>query len=359
MKTCVKKILINGDFLSRRLTGIERFAYEITSRLDKLSDKDEIAIAIPSSVEDVPAFKNLQIIKLKKKGGSATRWQLFSLQGFLLKHREYTALDFGNFCLPFTPGIVFLHDIYCELFPKDFKSRREVFERFYSRLLYRVIIYRAKKIISVSNYSRNIIASTFHLDPESISVIYNGWEHLKNVNSDNSVFTDYPELLNPFYFFLGSLSRRKNIKWIIEYASKNPAAHFVIAGGSLKIVKVDELFNSLPSNITLPGYLDDGKVKALMEKCKALILPSYYEGFGIPPLEALSCGAQIIVANAACLPEIYGNTAHYIDPFNTDIDLDKLIKEPVDPPDEILIKYSHDVSARKLYELIKQCQKKF
>ena len=90
-----------------------------------------------------------------------------------------------------------------------------------------------------------------------------------------------------------------------------------------------------------------------MEKCKAFILPSYYEGFGLTPLEALSCGAKVIVARAASLPEIYGNAAHYIDPFNTDVDLDALLEEPVESPDAILEKYSYDTAARQVYELIR------
>jgi glycosyltransferase involved in cell wall biosynthesis len=89
-----------------------------------------------------------------------------------------------------------------------------------------------------------------------------------------------------------------------------------------------------------------------MEQCKAFILPSYYEGFGLTPLEALSCGAKIIVAAAASLPEIYGKTAHYIDPFDTDIDLETLLKEPVENPDIILKKYSYDTSAKEIYGLI-------
>ena len=80
--------------------------------------------------------------------------------------------------------------------------------------------------------------------------------------------------------------------------------------------------------------------------------PSYYEGFGLPPLEALSCGAKIIVSNAASLTEIYGNTAPYIDPFDATIDLDELIKQPVDSPEEILKKYSYDISAGQIYNLI-------
>jgi glycosyltransferase involved in cell wall biosynthesis len=94
-----------------------------------------------------------------------------------------------------------------------------------------------------------------------------------------------------------------------------------------------------------------------MERCKAFILPSYYEGFGLTPLEALSCGAPVIVARAASLPEIYGKTAHYIDPFNTNVDLDKLLEEPVESPGELLEKYSYDAAAEKVYELIRNANR--
>jgi glycosyltransferase involved in cell wall biosynthesis len=91
-----------------------------------------------------------------------------------------------------------------------------------------------------------------------------------------------------------------------------------------------------------------------MEKCRAFIMPSYYEGFGIPPLEALSCGAAIIVSTSSSLPEIYGNTAHYIDPDNTDIDLDALLLEPVESPDILLKKYTYDSGAESLYDIIRK-----
>ena len=350
-----KKILINGDFLCRRLTGIERYAYEITRRLDKLSAKDEIAIVIPSFVENIPNYKNLEIIRLEKKSKSNIRWQMIALQGFLMTHKKYTILEFGNCCLPFAPGIVFLHDIYCEFFPEDFVSKRDKFTRLYSRLQYRFIAYLAKRIATVSEYSKNEISEAFNANPSRINVIYSSADHIHDIASDSSIFEQFPALAEkPFYFLLGSLSKRKNIKWIIEYAKKHPESTFAISGTSLSTVKVNELDDEIPNNIILLGYLDDSKVKALMTKCQAFILPSYYEGFGLTPLEALSCGAQIIVAKAASLPEIYGKTAHYIDPYSTDIDLDILLNEPVEKPDAILAKYSYDISAEKVYNLIKE-----
>jgi len=347
-------VLINGDFLSRRLTGIERYAYEITNRLDKLSNYGEIAIVIPSLVENIPDYKNLEIIRLEKKSKSNIRWQMITLQWFLLTHRKYIILEFGNTCLPLAPGIVFLHDIYCEFFPEDFTSRRDKFTRLYSRIQYRFIAYLAKKIVTVSEYSKNEIIRTFNIKPSKINVIYSSADHMRTINADTSVFDDFPVLSGKsFYFSLGSLSRRKNLQWILRYAAKHPETLFAISGTSLSTVKVDELDTGTPRNIILLGYLDDSKVKALMEKCKAFVLPSYYEGFGLTPLEALSCGAQVIVAKAASLPEIYGNTAHYIDPYNSDVDLDELLCEKVENPDGILAKYSYDTAAEQVYKLIK------
>jgi len=351
----LKKILINGDFLCRRLTGIERYAHEITRRLDNICAKDEIAIVIPSSAGNIPDYKNLQIIRLEKRSKSNIRWQILTLQGFLLTHREYTVLEFGNVVLPFAPGIVFLHDIYCEFFPEDFTGKRDKFTRLYGRIQYRLIARLAKKIATVSEYSRNEISKTFNVDPSNISVIFNSADHIRDIVSDYSVFEQFPVFTEkPFYFSLGSLSKRKNIGWIIEYAKKHPESLFAISGTSLSTVKVRELDGEIPSNIILLGYLEDTKVKALMTRCKAFIHPSYYEGFGLTPLEALACGAQIIIAKAASLPEIYGNTAHYIDPFNTDVNLDELLCEPVEKPDAILAKYSYDKAASSVYNIISQ-----
>ncbi|MDR2511126.1 MAG: glycosyltransferase family 4 protein [Bacteroidales bacterium] len=349
----MKKVLINGDFFCRRLTGIERYAYEITMRLDAISIYGEIAIIVPKNTLNIPKFKNLMLIRYTQKLKSHLWWQMVTLQWFLLTHREYIVLEFGNTCLPFAPGIVFLHDIYCEFFSEDFTSTRDKIIRLYNKWQYRLTAKKAKQIVTVSYFSKKQIAETYHIDPDRIEVIYSSWNHFRTIPADYSIFNDFSILSKPFYFSLGSLSKRKNIKWIIEYAAKHPDSLFVLSGESLPTVKSDELADASSfSNVVLLGYLDDRKVKALMQKCKAFLLPSYYEGFGLTPLEALSCGAQIIVAKAASLPEIYGNTAHYIDPFSIDVDLDVLLEQPVEKPDAILAKYSYDTAAEQVYRLI-------
>jgi glycosyltransferase involved in cell wall biosynthesis len=352
----MKKILINGDFFCRRLTGIERYAHEITLRLDALSRPGEIALIVPRNAAHIPKFKNLSVIRHSQKINSHLWWQMITLQWFLITRREYLLLEFGNTCLPLAPGIIFLHDIYCEFYPEDFTSLRDRLIRIYNRLQYRLIAQKAQKIITVSYFTRNQFLEHFRVKADNISVVYSSWEHFRLIKPDYSVFDKYPSLKRgEYYFSLGSLSKRKNIKWIIEYASKNLDRLFAISGTSLPSLKIDEL-RTLPSlpNIVLLGYLEDSKIRALMENCRAFILPSYFEGFGLTPLEALSCGAKIIISNSASLPEIYGNTAHYIDPFNTDVDLEKLLCEPVEKPDVILRKYSYDKAAEQVYEIIRE-----
>jgi len=349
-----KSILINGYFLCRSLNGIERYAYEITKRLDKISNPGEISIIIPKNIPNIPEYKNLNVIRHGKKIKNIL-WQMFTLQWYLITHRQYTVMEFGNTALPFSPGIVFLHDIYCEFFPEDFKGFRDKIVRFYNRWQYRLISKKAKKILTVSHYSRNQIIENFKVAPSKIDVIYSSADHIKSIDADMSVFDEFPILKEKqFYFSLGSLSKRKNIKWIIKYAQNYTDVIFAISGTNLPVFKVNELDNLSLKNFILLGYLNDQKVKALMTKCKAFILPSYYEGFGLTPLEALSCGAKVIVSNAASLPEIYQKTAYYIDPSDTNVDLEKLLKQTVDKPDIILEKYSYNTAAQQVYKLIKE-----
>jgi len=347
-----KSIIINGYFLSRKLNGIERYAYEITKRLDNICKKGEISIIIPKNIQNIPEYANINVIRHGKKIQNIL-WQMITLQWFLLTHRQYTILEYGNTALPFAAGIVFLHDIYCQFFPEDFINLKDKIIRAYNKWQYRLIAKKAKHIATVSEYSKNEILKAFKIDLSRISVIYSSADHMRLIKEDESIFNDFPVLReNPFYFSLGSLSKRKNIKWIIEYAKNNPDSVFAISGESLPTVKVNELNDSTPKNIFLLGYLDDAKVKALMIKCKAFLLPSYYEGFGLTPLEALTCNAQIIIAKAASLPEIYEDTAHYIDPYNTNINLDMLLQEPVEKPDKLFQKYSFDNAAHKIYNII-------
>lgn len=355
MKTIIQTpYTVNGHFLCRNLTGIERFSIEVLKELDKIVPENFLSILIPENSPVIPDFKNIQVIKSHKKLTSFWKWTQFTFSKFTKKNKT-TGINFANECPLFNPGIAFLHDIYCKMYSNDFKTLKEKLIKIYSCFMYKFIANHCSKIFTVSEFSKTQITQTYNISPDKIFVIPNGWEHFKSVKADNSIFKSFPLLQKGnFYFTLGSLQKRKNLKWILEYAKKNPEEQFAISGKAISGMESNELnqLNELP-NVILLGYLSDDSVKALMQNCKAFVFPSYYEGFGIPPLEALSAGARIIISNAASLPEIYKKSAYYIDPENPDVSLSKLLLKTVEPPAEILKYYTYKNAAKLLYEQLK------
>ena len=223
--------------------------------------------------------------------------------------------------------------------------------------MYRRIAKKAKEVITVSEYTKKTIIDSYHTKPEKISVVYSGLsQEYKNLEPDFSIFEKFPVLKEkPFYFTLGSLSKRKNLLWILKHAELYPNEFFVVSGKALNNVipqELEELKNL--KNILLAGYLKDEEVKAIYTKAKAFIFPTYFEGFGLPPLEALSMNCPIIISDSTCLPEIYGKCAHYINPNDPSINLDEVLKQKTESPKELLEKFTLKNTAERLYKIIEK-----
>lgn len=151
---------------------------------------------------------------------------------------------------------------------------------------------------------------------------------------------------------MGSLAPNKNIDWVLKIAQIHPQYIFNIAGrNGLKEYGLNYNEEDFP-NVNFLGYITDGEIKYLMANCKAFIFPSFFEGFGIPPLEALSVGAKIIVSNTSCLPEIFGDSAYYIDPHNYNINLDSLLSSSVKDKQLVLNRFHFRIFAKKIYDRI-------
>ncbi len=348
MLISMDRILINGNFLCRNLTGIERFAFETCRQLDLLLDsKADVSILIPKNARTVPQYKNIKLIYSQKEIHGFPFWDMGTFAKACKKTKS-TGLNFSNTApLGKLCGYSFIHDVYAKDHPKDFKTFKDNLVKLYCRFSYWNIAHNAKKILTVSEFSRERIRYWYKKAENKIHVIPNGWDHFETLEEDPTIFDKFPKLSKGnFYFTLGSLSKRKNLVWIAEYASKHRNEIFAVSGKAISGLVAPELeILQKLDNVILLGYVSDQQVKFLMKNCKAFVLPSYYEGFGIPPLEALSVGAKIIVSKSASLPEIYGECAHYIDPFNSDTDLSKLLQSPAESPEKVLERYTYKNSA--------------
>jgi glycosyltransferase involved in cell wall biosynthesis len=156
-----------------------------------------------------------------------------------------------------------------------------------------------------------------------------------------------------YCFSLGSVLYHKNLNWIVRAAEKNPGRLFLVTGSlDLSSFAKDSKI-SKGSNIIMTGYLPDSQVKALMRHAAAFIHPSLSEGFGIPPMEAMSVGAKLLLSSASCLPEIYSDSAVYFDPLDYEsIDMDRLLGTECSSADQVLDKYSWKKSAKRLRKLL-------
>lgn len=348
-----KIIAINGESWCRKLTGIERLAIEVTTYLDDLVQPGQIELIVPSNAQNLPALKNIKIVQLPVEAHFMPKWTQIHFQRYVIKNRRLS-LNYSNTAPYFCPGIEFIHDIYCKLYPEDLKTKRDKLIYIYSTLMYKVIARRAKEILTVSEYTKKTIIDTYGTKPERISVVYSGVSGYDKIEPDFSIFDKLPVLREKeFYFTLGSLSKRKNLKWICQHAKLYPNELFAVSGKPLPTVvppELEEMKNL--SNVIMTGYLSDQEVKALLSKAKAFIFPTYFEGFGLPPLEALSCGCPVIISNKTCLPEIYGKVAHYIDPEMPDVNLDDLLKEPVEGPVALLKNLTLKNTAERMFKIL-------
>lgn len=341
--------IIDGIFLVKRITGIQRYAIEITKELDKIVEKGTIKIVVPEYCDNILDLENIELIRYGKRKPRV--WEQIDLVKYL-KSEKADGIYFENTIpLLYKKGIVVVHDISLKANPRLFcNSINNICSLIWRRFLYRQIFKSSMRVVTVSKFSKSEIIKYYNVESNRISVISNAWQHMMSVPVDTSILEKNNLDHGNYYFSLATLAPNKNIRWITSAAQNHPDKIFGIAGGGNIKKVINEEYQNL-NNVICFGYVSDGEAKALMTGCKAFIFPTFYEGFGIPPLEALACGApELILSDTPCMHEIYGNYAHYIDPNNysdTCIDF-----SPLKETENILNKYSWEKSARLFKQII-------
>lgn len=318
----MKKIYINGRFLTQNITGVQRYAIEIVKALDKylndnkLNDEYKFEVVCPKNIKQNLNLKNIEIKKIGNLKGHL--WEQIELPLYV---KNKFLFNFCN-CAPLVKKnqIVTIHDVaVCDI-PYAYSKSFRIWYKF----MYRVLTSRVKKIFTVSEFSKKRLNEYFNIPLERIVVTYNGIDHMKNIKFDKNIFSKFNIEKNNYVLAVSSLNPSKNFRLILETAKISPEFNFVIAGGTnSNIFKEQGL--EITSNVKFIGYVNDEELVALYKYASCFVYPSIYEGFGIPPLEAMYFNCPVIVSDIEVFKEIYMDSVLYCDINDNNILREKII----------------------------------
>ncbi len=243
---------------------------------------------------------------------------------FFKKKADVTV--FFNYAVP--PGVygkkvVFVHDMAYRAFPKTVRRKTKCF----LELVLEKSCKRADRIVTISEFSKQEIIRYLNVPEEKISVIPLGVDR-------HRFHTGYPAarikkvkqkygLEGEYLLYVGTIEPRKNLKRLIEAYAQLPlyVPKLVLVGKKGWLYQ--EIFQTverlgLKKRVVFLGYAADQEIPLIMAGAKCFLFPSLYEGFGLPPLEAMACGVPVVTANCSALPEVAGDAAVLVEPDKTE-----------------------------------------
>lgn len=318
-KRSTLKLSINGRFLSQSLTGVQRYAAEIVKAMDRLLASGEAPqqlldaewqILAPPNAQTLPGLRRIAIKQIGSLQGHA--WDQIDLARAAAGTRLVSLANSGP--VLHRDHLVVIHDAQVFRRPDFFSWRYLALHRTLGHLLA-----RTATIATVSAFSRNELAEVLSLDPASIPVIANSAEHFATVAPDFSIIDKLRLAPHQFFLFVGSMTKNKNVDTAIRAAEQLGRADFplVVVGGDNSKVFGGAATESR-SGVVIAGRLKDEEIAALFSQAAAFVFPSLYEGFGVPPLEAMFFACPVIASSADAVRETCNDAAVYFDPLDAD-----------------------------------------
>ena len=301
------RIAINGRFLTQRASGVQRFAMEAIKAIDTLLDRDyaalkgRIEIFAPAKARDFP-LKNISLRRVGFSSGYA--WEQFEFPFHAAGRLLLNLCMLGP--LVTKHQLVVVHDATVRALPENFSSR---FRAAYGFLLPR-LCRRAELPVTVSEFSRQEIGKYYGADIARMPVCHEGGDHMTAVAADLSMLQRLDLVGRKFFLGVGVDSANKNIATVVAafHKAKLDGAVLVLTGA--KDPKVFGQIDHIQSDdVRMVGFISDSDLRTLYEHALALVFPSFYEGFGLPPLEAMTCGCPVIISEQPALLEVCGDAA--------------------------------------------------
>jgi glycosyltransferase involved in cell wall biosynthesis len=316
---------INGRFLAQPLTGVQRYAFEIVRAMDELLVEQPVLASGLKIELLVPAETKVPSLKaISSRVVAPMRGQLWEQTALAAHVRGGGLLSFCNTGpLSVRKQILCIHDVNTRTYPQSYSLP---FRLLYGTLL-PVLGRRVATVATVSHYSAGELVRHRICGPGKIMVIPNGHEHAASWKPRHSQRTRAVAGRNTIVV-IGSAIPHKNTGLIIGMAERLAAVGLRIAVVGMSDARVFKPAGRQvsASNVAWLGRLSDEELAALLQDCLCLAFPSFIEGFGLPPLEAMATGCPVVVSNRASLPEICAEAALYASPDDAEAWFDRFMR---------------------------------
>ncbi|MFZ5516350.1 MAG: glycosyltransferase family 4 protein [Candidatus Zhuqueibacterota bacterium] len=328
------KICFDARVIINEKTGIGNYSLNLLRSLLELDQQNLYTVLVNSRLDDDHEIYTLNYPNLVREKVNIPPVSIHQqyLIPFLLRKIKPDIYHYPNWDVPIFhryKTIVTIHDL-------TYVLHRNLYKRFYhaKKLYTRLNIYwglkQAEKVIVVSKSTKEDLVKYFQTPEHKIEVIYEAMNHhfLKNGSAKNEIRVDSQDLFqnNNYFLYVGERRPHKNLVRMIEafalFKEQSPGNFKFLIGGKdynhydEPEKKVNEL--GLSGDVNFIGYIPDEKLKPLYSKATCFMFASIYEGFGIPILEAMSCGTPVITSNISSMPEIADNAAIKVNPYDVD-----------------------------------------
>ncbi len=321
------RIGVDLSVIQSTKSGVDWYTHHVLKEMINLLEPDEQLFLFSNREtgfeREVEANRQVSVVRSRFRYQEPWRQLLLPL---LLKRHQIDVCFFTNFVLSVAsscPMVLTIHDLSFKIFPRTHSLRNVV----WTRSLVPVSVRRSWRIIAVSNNTKLDLIRLMNLNSSKVEVIHEGvtGEFRPEPAADDEEALAHYGIVKPYVLFVGTLEPRKNINLLIKgfdkITEKHPDVHLVLAGrrGWMAQAIFDELERrDLLGKVHITGYVREHYLPALYRHSSALIYPSLYEGFGLPPLEAMASGTPVIVSKGSSLPEVVGDAGLYVNPLDAD-----------------------------------------
>lgn len=305
-------------------TGIGRYIQNLIAHLPQVDGSCRITAITGAKTIELPVYANLDI---QATARDIPVYSLIKEQFLLPAEMNRSAPDifhYPSFNMPLRnpkPAVVTIHDLVYYLDPASCSRLRH----YYARIMFPLVARSARRIIAGSEHTKVDIVNHLKVNPAKVTVIHHGVSAVYKPVADERLIDEVRlryKIVGDYILYVGSHHPRKNLKRLIEAFAliKAEGLRLVITGAIEP--RRGELYDTpsrlgMARRVIFTGSVSEKDLPALYSGALVFVMPSIYEGFGLPPLEAMACGTPVASSNATSLPEVTGDAALTFDPLDT------------------------------------------